>query len=63
MYFLGFVGMLCCILDYLDVYVGWNVFSSFGLYVFVIGIFCFFVVVFFILISENKCVLSFWVVE
>lgn len=65
MYFLGFLGMLCCILDYLDVYVGWNVFFSFGFYIFVVGICCFFVVVIIILSSGNnkRCVLSFWVFE
>ncbi len=49
--------------DYLNAYAGWNAFSSFGLYVFVIGIFCFFIMVFLTLTSENKCAPSPWVVE
>jgi heme/copper-type cytochrome/quinol oxidase subunit 1 len=46
-------GMPRHIPDYLDAYAGWNAFSSFGPYVFVIGIFCFFVVIFLTLTSEN----------
>ncbi len=38
--------MPCRILDYLDAYARWNAFSSLESYVFLIGIFCFFVVVF-----------------
>jgi cytochrome c oxidase subunit 1 len=38
MHFLGSAAMPHRILDYPD---GWNAFSSFSLYVFVIGIFCF----------------------
>jgi len=51
MHFLGLAGMPCHILDYPNVYVGWNAFNSFNSYVYVIGIFCFFVVVFLILIQ------------
>ena len=63
MHFLGLASMPSHILDYLDAYVGWNAFSSFGSYVSVIGIFCFFVVVFLTLTSENKCAPSPWAVE
>jgi cytochrome c oxidase subunit 1 len=55
MHFLGLASMPCHIPDYPNVYIGWNAFSSFGLYVSTIGIFCFFVVVFLTLTSENKC--------
>jgi cytochrome c oxidase subunit 1 len=63
MHFLGMAGMPRCIPNYPDAYVGWNAFSSFGSYVSVIGIFCFFVVVFLTLTSENKCAPSPWDVE
>jgi cytochrome c oxidase subunit 1 len=63
MHFLGLAGMPRRIPDYPDAYAGWNAFSSFGSYVSVIGIFCFFVVVFFTLTSENKCAPSPWAVE
>jgi cytochrome c oxidase subunit 1 len=63
MHFLGLAGMPRRIPDYPDAYAGWNAFSSFGSYVSVIGIFCFFVVVFFTPTSENKCAPSPWAVE
>jgi cytochrome c oxidase subunit 1 len=63
MHFLGLAGMPRRIPDYPEAYAGWNAFSSFGSYVSVIGIFCFFVVVFFTLTSENKCAPSPWAVE
>jgi cytochrome c oxidase subunit 1 len=62
-HFLGLAGMPCHIPDYPDAYAGWNAFSNFSSYVFIIGNFCFFVVVFLTLISENKCAPSPWVVE
>jgi cytochrome c oxidase subunit 1 len=46
MYFLGLEGIPRRISDYADAYSGWNAFSRFGSHVSVIGIFCFFVVVF-----------------
>jgi cytochrome c oxidase subunit 1 len=55
MHFLGLASMPRRIPDYPDAYAGWNAFSSSGLYVSVIGIFCFFVVVFLTLTNENKC--------
>nr|QIA60668.1 cytochrome c oxidase subunit 1 [Lepidozia trichodes] len=63
MHFLGLAGMPRRIPDYPDAYAGWNAFSSFGPYVSVVGIFCFFVVVFLTLTSENKCAPSPWAVE
>nr|WRK84378.1 Cox1 [Phylloglossum drummondii] len=63
MHFLGLAGMPRRIPDYPDAYAGWNAFSSFGSYVSVVGIFCFFVVVFLTLTSENKCAPSPWAVE
>jgi len=63
MHFLGLEGMPCHILDYPNAYVGWNAFSIFNSYVFVIGIFCFFVVVFLTLTSEKKCAPSPWAIE
>jgi cytochrome c oxidase subunit 1 len=63
MHFLGLAGIPCHILDYPNAYTGWNAFSSFDSYVYVIRIFCLFVVVFLTLTSENKCVPSPWVVE
>nr|QIA60542.1 cytochrome c oxidase subunit 1 [Odontoschisma grosseverrucosum] len=63
MHFLGLAGMPRRIPDYPDAYAGWNAFSSFGPYVSVVGIFCFFVVVFSTLTGENKCAPSPWAVE
>nr|QGQ61929.1 cytochrome c oxidase subunit 1 [Riccardia planiflora]QIA60710.1 cytochrome c oxidase subunit 1 [Riccardia latifrons] len=63
MHFLGLAGMPRRIPDYPDAYAGWNAFSSFGSYVSVVGIFCFFVVVFLTLTSEDKCASSPWAVE
>nr|YP_009746556.1 cytochrome c oxidase subunit 1 [Pohlia nutans]QII41552.1 cytochrome c oxidase subunit 1 [Pohlia nutans] len=63
MHFLGLAGMPRRIPDYPDAYAGWNAFSSFGSYVSVVGILCFFVVVFLTLTSENKCASSPWAVE
>nr|ACI02104.1 cytochrome oxidase subunit 1 [Isoetes engelmannii] len=60
MHFLGLAGMPRRIPDYPDAYAEWNALSSFGSYVSVIGIIGFFVVVFFTLISSNKCALSPW---
>jgi cytochrome c oxidase subunit 1 len=48
MHFLGLASMPCHIPNYLDTYGGWNAFSSSSSYVYVIGFFCFFVVVFLI---------------
>jgi cytochrome c oxidase subunit 1 len=62
MHFLGLVGMPHHIPNYPNAYTGWNAFSSFGSYVFVIGFFCFFVVGFLTLTSENKCAPSPWAV-
>uniref|UniRef100_UPI0030FEEA4D cytochrome c oxidase subunit 1 n=1 Tax=Cyathodium cavernarum TaxID=351593 RepID=UPI0030FEEA4D len=63
MHFPGLAGMPRRIPDYPDAYAGWNAFSSFGSYVSVVGISCFFVVVFPTLTSENKCAPSPWAVE
>jgi cytochrome c oxidase subunit 1 len=63
MHFLGPAGMPRRISDYPNAYVRWNAFSSFSSYVSVIGIFCFFVVVFLTLTSEHKCAPSPWAVE
>nr|QIA60794.1 cytochrome c oxidase subunit 1 [Metzgeria leptoneura] len=63
MHFLGLAGMPRRIPDYPDAYAGRNAFSSFGSYVSVVGIFCFFVVVFLTLTSENRCASSPWAVE
>jgi len=60
---LGLASMSCRIPDYPYAYSRWNAFSSFGSYVFIIRIFCFFVVVFLTLTNENKCTTSPWVVE
>nr|ADT62139.1 cytochrome oxidase subunit 1 [Isoetes engelmannii] len=60
MHFLGLAGMPRRIPDYPDAYAEWNALSSFGSYVSVIGIIGFFVVVFFTLISSNKCAPSPW---
>jgi cytochrome c oxidase subunit 1 len=46
MHCFGLANMPRRIPDYPDAYAGWNAFSSFDLYVFVIRIFCFFVVIF-----------------
>ncbi len=63
MHFLGLVGMPCRIPNYLNAYIRWNAFSSLGSYVFIIGYFCFFIVVFFTFTSENKCAPRPWAIE
>nr|YP_003412110.1 cytochrome c oxidase subunit 1 [Phaeoceros laevis]ACT75318.1 cytochrome c oxidase subunit 1 [Phaeoceros laevis] len=56
-------GMPRRIPDYPDAYAGWNAFSSFGLYVFVVGISRSFVVIFPTPTGENKYAPSPWAVE
>nr|YP_009863119.1 cytochrome c oxidase subunit 1 [Anthoceros punctatus]QKD76575.1 cytochrome c oxidase subunit 1 [Anthoceros punctatus] len=63
MYLEPLAGMPRRIPDYPDAYAGWNAFSSFGSYVSVVGIFCFFVVIFLTLTGENKYAPSSWAVE
>nr|UQV94655.1 cytochrome c oxidase subunit 1 [Haplopteris ensiformis] len=63
MHFLGLSGMPRRIPDYPDAYVGWNALSSFGFYVFVLGILCFFIVVFKTLSGGNRCAPSPWAGE
>ncbi|KAF9660773.1 hypothetical protein SADUNF_SadunfMtG0009300 (mitochondrion) [Salix dunnii] len=65
MHFLGLSGMPRRIPDYPDAYAGWNALSSFGSYISVVGICCFFVVVTITLSSgnKNKCAPSPWALE
>jgi cytochrome c oxidase subunit 1 len=66
MHFLGLSGMPRRIPDYPDAYAGWNALSSFGSYISVVGICCFFVVVTITLSSSGKnkrCAPSPWAVE
>jgi cytochrome c oxidase subunit 1 len=65
MHFLGLSGMPRRIPDYPDAYAGWNALSSFGSYISVVGICCFFVVVAITLSSgkNKKCAESPWAVE
>ncbi|KAL2937228.1 cytochrome c oxidase subunit 1 [Bienertia sinuspersici] len=65
MHFLGLSGMPRRIPDYPDAYAGWNALSSFGSYISVVGICCFFVVVTITLSSGKKkrCAPSPWAVE
>ncbi|CAK7328718.1 unnamed protein product [Dovyalis caffra] len=61
-YWVGLSGMPRRIPDYPDAYAGWNALSSFGSYISVVGICCFFVVVTITLSSGNKkkCAPSPW---
>nr|CBJ20677.2 cytochrome c oxidase subunit 1 [Beta vulgaris subsp. maritima] len=65
MHFLGLSGMPRRIPDYPDAYAGWNALSSFGSYISVVGICCFFVVVTITLSSgkNKRCAPSPWAVE
>ncbi|XP_037491724.1 cytochrome c oxidase subunit 1-like [Jatropha curcas] len=65
MHFLGLSGMPRRIPDYPDAYAGWNALSSFGSYISVVGICCFFVVVAITLSSgkNKRCAESPWAVE
>jgi cytochrome c oxidase subunit 1 len=64
MHFLGLSGMPRRIPDYPDAYAGWNALSSFGSYVSVVGICCFFVVVTIALSGEkNTSAPSPWAIE
>nr|YP_010736386.1 cytochrome c oxidase subunit 1 [Zygnema circumcarinatum]WEL36359.1 cytochrome c oxidase subunit 1 [Zygnema circumcarinatum] len=63
MHFLGLAGMPRRIPDYPDAFAGWNALCSFGSYVSVVGICVFFAVVYFTLISDNKCAASPWAAE
>ncbi|CAK7328609.1 unnamed protein product [Dovyalis caffra] len=64
-YWVGLSGMPRRIPDYPDAYAGWNALSSFGSYISVVGICCFFVVVTITLSSGNKkkCAPSPWALE
>ncbi|KAL3520249.1 hypothetical protein ACH5RR_018398 [Cinchona calisaya] len=64
-YWVGLSGMPRRIPDYPDAYAGWNALSSFGSYISVVGIFCFFVVVTITSSSgkNKRCAPSPWVVE
>ncbi|KAL3530087.1 hypothetical protein ACH5RR_009409 [Cinchona calisaya] len=64
-YWVGLSGMPRRIPDYPDAYAGWNALSSFGSYISVVGIFCFFVVVTITSSSgkNKRCAPSPWAVE